>query len=511
MTAARLLVVLLCLASLFGCRKQAGIATLLRTNGSVERDRASAVGTWSKGAPGDRFELGDGVRTGKVSTANLDLMGRGELAMEPKTLLRFLAGRSGAGKERLQIETGEATLTVGGGAVFELETDLGVARIESNSQVRLSRAGARARFEVMIGSAELLGPESPGAESPGSRERFLLSMGEAVEIEAAGKPRRVAALNPAPSAASPGATPSSAPAPSASAPALGAAPGASSSADAVSARPPPGPSVVDFTAAAGDSFTVHDPRPPTALGFSAGGQCANGLIATINPGGARSRQTSGGQVVSVELAAGSHRYVIACIGDEQRPIARGTIAVVHDAGSRKLPAAPPATTVDTDGRTYTVLYQNRLPKISVRWPAAPATGPFQLTARSPAGSRTHATNEPLYSFPSGALGEGQHEFTFAGGGQRSRSTTVVIRFDNAAPAASIASPADGSFSPGASVQVSGTALPGFVVSVAGQDLGQDEQNRFSAQVTAPGGDRALAIRFSLPGRGTHYYLRRSVR
>jgi hypothetical protein len=58
--------------------------------------------------------------------------------------------------------------------------------------------------------------------------------------------------------------------------------------------------------------------------------------------------------------------------------------------------------------------------------------------------------------------------------------------------------------------VSGAALPGFSVSVGGKELAQDGQSRFSEQLTAPAGQRALAIRFSQPGRGVHYYLRRSA-
>jgi len=121
------------------------------------------------------------------------------------------------------------------------------------------------------------------------------------------------------------------------------------------------------------------------------------------------------------------------------------------------------------------------------------------------------TGSPSYSFAVGALGEGEHALTFEGGGARSKSTSLVIRFDNAAPTASITSPADGSFAAGARVTVSGTALPGFVVSVGSETLEQDAQNRFSKVVAAPAGQGALPIRFAQPQRGVHYYLRRSAR
>jgi hypothetical protein len=85
---------------------------------------------------------------------------------------------------------------------------------------------------------------------------------------------------------------------------------------------------------------------------------------------------------------------------------------------------------------------------------------------------------------------------------------VDIRFDNATPAASIVSPADGSFGPGAQVKVAGTAAPGSTVSVGGVELTQDDQHRFSGDVQAPSAERALAIRFVHPQRGAHIYLRR---
>ena len=103
-------------------------------------------------------------------------------------------------------------------------------------------------------------------------------------------------------------------------------------------------------------------------------------------------------------------------------------------------------------------------------------------------------------FGAGALQEGTHSFVFEGGGKRSRSTTLVIRFDNAAPTASITSPPNGGFAAGGSTLIAGTALPGGTVSVGGKELPRHEQQRFSGQGQAPAGQRALVIRFSHPQR-----------
>jgi hypothetical protein len=273
----------------------------------------------------------------------------------------------------------------------------------------------------------------------------------------------------------------------------------------------PGPAIVDFVVGAGESVIVHDPKPPTAIGFSQS-KCAGGSILTLT--GKRTRETVGTERVSAEFPAGSHRYVISCLGDKGQKgerVASGTMTVLADAGSRRLARTAPVTNVDTDGRRYTVLYQTLLPKISVRWPNAPSAASYSLNLRSPAGHRTMTSGQPTVSFAAGAITEGDHTLVFEGGGLRSKATSLSIRFDNAAPTASISSPADGSFGPGASVLVSGSALPGWHVSAGGRELDQDAQNRFSGQVNAPSGERALVIRFSHAGRGMHYYLRRSAR
>ncbi|HEV8247625.1 MAG TPA: hypothetical protein VGP93_17745, partial [Polyangiaceae bacterium] len=136
-------------------------------------------------------------------------------------------------------------------------------------------------------------------------------------------------------------------------------------------------------------------------------------------------------------------------------------------------------------------------------------GPFTLKVRSSTGrTQNISTAVASFTFPSGSLGEGTHTFTFESGARRSKATTVDIRFDNATPTASLSSPGDGSFGPGSSVLVAGSALPGWSVTVGGTQLPMDEQHRFSGQASAPSGERALAIRFAHPQRGTHYYLRR---
>ncbi len=473
------------------------IATLERVNGGAERDRRASVNQWEKAEPGARFDVGDGVRTDASSSALLRLFDKSILNLEPKTVVRFLDRPSGPKGAKLDVEMGEATLEAGGEAV-DIGLELGSARIEPHAKVRLVSRGASTRLEVMIGKARILS----------DKESIDRRVGDAVDIQVG----RGIVREPAPSASAP---PKAAPPAPAASSDGGAAPvEAADETLALDGRGRSrGPEHVDFMAAAGDSVVVHDPKPPTVIGFTQSG-CPSGAILTLGAGRKVARETVGAARVSAEFGTGSHRYSISCLeanGAKGPELAQGTISVVADAGLRRLARTAPLTNVDTDGRRYTVLYQTLLPKIAVRWPNAPQAGKYVLTVRSPQGTRTVSTKSASHVFAAGALAEGEHVVAFEADGKRSKPTNVAIRFDNAAPTASLSSPADGSFGAGASVLVAGSALPGWSVSAGGRELTQDAQNRFSEQVSAPTGERALVIRFSQQGRGVHYHLRRSAR
>jgi hypothetical protein len=488
-----------CAIGVAGCRaREQVVATLERGSGQVQRDGHASVGTWVPAANGATFVIGDGVRTGVQATADLRLFGKSQLSLEPKTMLRFLSRPSDPKRARLELEMGQVTVSTDDEGL-ELETEFGAAQVDAHGRVRLVREAAGTRLEVLIGSAEIV-------REP---ERLRLNAGDTVQGRA-GQPLQELKL-----------APSSAPA--ASAPPVASAPTA---ADERDGAPPEdggaapglayarGPALVDLVIGAGEAIVVHDPRPPTAIGVATGGRCPERAIVAVDPGRPRVKETLGDTTVGIELGPGSHRYVLHCLdasGAKGPKVAEGSVSVIADAGSRQIAKTAPLTSLDADGRNYTVLYQSLLPKIAMRWPSAPAASSYSLSLNSPSGSKVLTLKSASTAFASGALGEGEHRFAFEGGGARSRTTSVTIRFDNAAPTATIASPADGSFAAGSSVTVSGTALPGWSVSVAGSSLNQDAQNRFSEQVTAPAGLRSLAVRFTQPQRGVHYYLRRCAR
>jgi hypothetical protein len=466
---------------LLGCGHGDELAKLQAMRGTVERDVASKQGVWGGAAVGASFVVGDGVRTAKAATAELKLSDGSGLTLQEKSLLRFLASPPGKKSRGLALEAGEVELDVGASGL-EIETPAGPATLDPGTRLRLRKTEQGTRFSVEIGAAHLT--ELHRDLKPG--EQIEVGIGRAV-IEPA-------APTPAPPAA-----------PASAASASGAAP--ADSAQAAADSRPRGPDVVDLSAAAGDSLIVHDPHPPTVVGFATP-RCAGLAVLEV---GTKKRETVGAGRVTASFPAGAQRYRLRC-DTESAPFAEGTVTVLPDAGNRRLASAAPANRIDADGRRYTILYQGLLPKISVRWPNPPAAGPFALFVRSQGkGQKQLSAGGPSYALPAGTLNEGTHELWFSAGSEQSRKTTVVVQFDNAAPTASISSPAERGFAAGSTVTAAGMALPGWTVSVAGRDLAQDAQQRFSGEVGAPGDASALAIRFAHPQRGVHYYLRRPSR
>ena len=266
----------------------------------------------------------------------------------------------------------------------------------------------------------------------------------------------------------------------------------------------------DVVLAAGQSLAVNDPDPPTAIGFTFPNACAREGVIELLGRGRVAHAAAGTGGANLRVPKGRYAYRLRCLSDtglDSKPVAKGGLTVLHNAGTAPLAAGAPSTMVDTDGRTYTVLYQNRLPQVSVRWPHPPKASSYVLVHRSNRGTRSYTTGSPSYSFRSGSLREGRHAFTFRTGNKTSRTTTVRVRFDLAAPKASIDSPANESFGPGARVRVSGMALPHWKVMAGAVQMKLDAQRRFSGMATA--GPRVLEIRFQHEFRGGELYLRRA--
>ncbi|HEU4581480.1 MAG TPA: FecR domain-containing protein [Polyangiaceae bacterium] len=263
----------------------------------------------------------------------------------------------------------------------------------------------------------------------------------------------------------------------------------------------------DVEIEAGESLTIHDPAPPTAVRFRFAGVCPELGVLQLRAG--RSGQYAVGEgAVSLSLGRGTQRYELRCGTEGGKLVKQGKLSVLSDDGSRRVAARAPATTLAADGHRYTVLYQNRLPVITLTWPDGPTGTALELTHSFAGKEEKIATREPLHVFESGTLREGRHDFAFTGGGKLSRHTRVDIQFDNAAPTATLDPPPPHALEPGDALTISGIALPGWQVQVGQQRAPQDDQGRFSLPTNWPSDTGAIAVRLSHPERGTHLYVRR---
>jgi hypothetical protein len=274
----------------------------------------------------------------------------------------------------------------------------------------------------------------------------------------------------------------------------------------------------DFALPADEEATVHDPKPPAAVRLSFTHLCAGVAQVEVRHGRSRTRVQGEGSVV-VALTTGVHEVQVSCVdarGPDAKPRARGTLRVVRDEGRRQVRATAPKNTVEADGRSYRLLYQNRKPTIAFAWPQAPRAAGFSLTLEDGEGHlrRVRAPGDkPLVTLGSGQIAEGHYRFWFAADGlpessARSPQTRLELDFDNAAPVAGLDEPASPAAWRGADVLVAGSATEGAQVSIGGVPLPVDSDFRFSGRVAVPAGGRAVAVRIAQRDRGVHYFLRR---
>ena len=266
----------------------------------------------------------------------------------------------------------------------------------------------------------------------------------------------------------------------------------------------------DVEITAGESVVIHDPAPPTAVRFRFAGVCPDLAVLQLLRSGKPGQYAVGEDAVALAVSRGTQRYELHCAADRTKLVKQGKLSVLTDDGSRRVAARAPATTLVADGHRYTVLYQNRLPVLTLTWPEAPVGSPLELTHAFAGTEEQLTTSEPRHTFESGSLREGRHDFYFTGGGKVSRHTRVDIQFDNAAPTATLDAAATKALEPGDPLTISGIALPGWQVQVGDRNAIQDDQGRFSLPTTWPNDTRAIAVRLSHPDRGIHLYVRRSA-
>jgi hypothetical protein len=436
------------------------LATLVDFSGQAERDTKATLEQWQGAAQGDEFSAGDGARTMAGSVAHFRLEGGAKLELKPSSKIRFQRP-SKRGQVKVDVDMGEASVESGGGPI-SIDSEFGAIVLDQNSAVTLSRAGSKMNVSVDLGSI-----------SVSDRK---VEAGETLDLELGGLVLDVPVAEPTASTEPTTAATEVAPAPSAE------------------LQRGNGVATSDLVVKPGESFVVHDPNPPTAIGFRLSDVCSG--PARVTAGG---QQTEAVGQANLRFDRGRYSYEVRCLDAPDVVRARGTIKVLHDSGTARLPTFAPTANIATDGRTYTVLYQHRLPKVTIHWPAAPQAEKYTLKI----GSRSISTTKPYYTFSS--LPKGRHSIVFSAQTtppRQSRTTNVDVVYDSQAPTARVSESALGDSD---DVRVSGQTLPGWNVSVDGKELDVDSAQRFSVQVSD---GQTVPITFSHPGRDTHYYLRR---
>ncbi len=270
------------------------------------------------------------------------------------------------------------------------------------------------------------------------------------------------------------------------------------------------PSYFDFRVTAGETLTIHDPRPPTAVQFSFGGKCESGGIIEMDKDTRyKTSKISGGKEnANLSVANGAWAYRLRCTsgGGEGAAVASGRIVVMRDDGHRPLPKIPPLNSIDADGRTWRISYQSQIPNLQVHSKATGGT--FKLHLATEGKEQAFDASKPSIMVPGSQLKEGQYTYWFdIDGVKQAKTSTLKIDFDQTAAQVYIELPANGKPWAG-DIDVKGAVLPGWAAAVEGVTIPMDSQRRFIAKVQPPPGN-ALAIKLSHPQRGTHYYLRRA--
>ncbi|HEX5061256.1 MAG TPA: hypothetical protein VFV99_17940 [Kofleriaceae bacterium] len=268
---------------------------------------------------------------------------------------------------------------------------------------------------------------------------------------------------------------------------------------------PPARSVVTITA--GESPTLHDPRAPTPLRVAFDQACPSGGTVEVAKDRAFKKiiaRSGGTGAANVLVPAGSFNYRVRCAGGRG---ASGTLRVAKDSGRTPLPKAAARTTVEMDGREYTILYQNLLPELTLAWKTAPRGAKYTFVVKPGRGADERiASATPTTKLAAGDVREGSYKvWCEADGGRRSEESRIVIDFDNAAQSASI----DAVEVSGTTMRIKGTVIESSTVTAHDAAIGLDRHRRFDAELTTREGEDGVGVRIAHPKAGIHYYVMRA--
>jgi hypothetical protein len=269
--------------------------------------------------------------------------------------------------------------------------------------------------------------------------------------------------------------------------------------------PPPARTVVTITA--GESPTLHDQRAPTPVRVAFDEVCPAGGTVEVAKDRAFKKviaRSGGVGAANVLVPAGSFSYRVRCAGARG---ASGTVRVAKDSGRTPLPKAAARTSVELDGRDYTILYQNLLPQLTLAWKTAPraARYTFVISAGRGADRRIESSTATL-QLAAGELREGSYKMWAEPMlGRRSEESKVAIEFDNATQSASI----DNVEVAGDKLRIKGSVIESSTVSVNQLPVELDRQRRFTTETTPGEGQDGIGVRIAHPKAGIHYYVMRA--
>lgn len=498
-----------------GCGGDDELAELTTLSGvEIDRDHASHEGNWQLAELGERFHVGDGLRTGKASTAELSLLPSGQAHVEPHTLLRFLA--SAPERRQLSIETGVVTI-LAHQIDLEIHTPRAIATVPRGAKLKLSTSEGRERFDVLVGRVvvahagvsstvdgarplELSGPPAtasspapsplatvttPGADAGSRAESEAAALGGAATTSSLSARTTT---DGATTVDANGARPTTAP---------------TRPAPLAGAEPKPAPTSLqrarDLSLPRLEPATIHVATPPVAVLVPLPA-CPE--RARVSLDGVALQADEAGAVA--QLAAGAHNLRIQCANQARKV----RLVVKRDAALMDLPKRAQNVRVEADGRRYTVRYQNLLPSVTFAWPGEHAA-PITLSVKKAGREQSYALDRPDHLVPSGTLGEGEYRFSFRSAqGEASPATTLRLSFDNTARSAYLSAPADGSSVTGDGVEVAGAALLRSRVQVQDRPVEIDDKGRFQTRAALRSGEQAVTVRVEHPESGVHYYVRR---
>jgi hypothetical protein len=472
--------VLLVACALADCRRPRGpvVATLLARQGTVERALGSG---WIDAYVDFGFLPGDALRTGTASGARVRCADGSLVRVAESSRLRFQRGQ-------LHVDRGGADIDEAGGEL-QVATPEGLVPLERGQLARV-RFDEQARGAVV----ERLGASTPPEVAAVALAVPAVAAGASVAALAAVE-RSARPAEPPPLAEPPPAAP------------LPAAPAEPPPAAPSSAGTPPS----EVTVVAGESAVVHDghERPRVRLRFDH--LCSAAGTVELAHGGRRRARLTGEGAVTTRLRPGRQSYRLYCAGDVRgaKPRARGALWLRRDAGDIPL-ARSERSTIVADGSRTTVLYQLRPPPLVLVWPgvAAPAR-PLRLHITSSDGERVLRVRGVETRLRAGALRHGTHTWWYAAGdGKQSPRSTLVLRFNDTAPAAQFFE-RDADTQPGV-LSIDGVTVHGARVSAAGKPVPVDDAGRFHAAVAPEAGASAVAVRLELPRHGLHYYVRHPI-